>query len=77
MERGRPAREGVPLIKYDFFDKQTRAAKGSPCIEYVQICTDIPLLSEKIVLSVDIIDINRDVIAQIAIELVVLVFDIF
>ena len=21
MERGRPAREGVPLIKYDFFDK--------------------------------------------------------
>ena len=21
LERGRPAREGVPLIKYDFFDK--------------------------------------------------------
>lgn len=73
-------RKGVVSAPFSYIGiiiKQTRAAKGSPCIEYVQICTDIPLLSEKIVLSVDIIDINRDVIAQIAIELVVLVFDIF
>ena len=29
LERGRPAREGVPLIKYDFFDK-LRTANGRP-----------------------------------------------
>ena len=29
MERGHPAREGVPLIKYDFFDKLRGALRAS------------------------------------------------
>ena len=30
LERGRPAREGVPLIKYDFFDKLRDALNSVP-----------------------------------------------
>ena len=37
MKRGRPAREGVPLIKYDFFRQAEGPPKAAPTFSFLNL----------------------------------------